>query len=142
MLCHGIPFVTPHFFKMDLSKLNAPYPIPPNLSSGDKRVQGFLRDLEKIKWTAKPRKKLKRCEDLIYHIAQAIRKTDSDHLLYTTCIWCLITIFRLFPDLTKDYMLSSGIPGALHEIIKSGLLTGSMRQYTSELCFFLRFLLY
>jgi hypothetical protein len=123
---------------MELAGLKAPRPVPPKLSAGDRKVQAFLRDLEKIKNSKRPRKQLKRCEDLIYRIVQTLRKTESDHLLYTTCIWTLINIFRMFPEPTKEMMLAMGVPGVLHEIIASGLLTGSMRQYTSELSFFLR----
>ena len=81
---------------------------------------------------------MKRSEELIYRIVQALRKNSSDHLLQTTCIWTLINIFRMFPEPAKEMMLAVGVPGVLHNVIASGLLTGSMRQYTSELCFFLR----
>lgn len=124
---------------MDLVGLKAPRPQPPKLSTGDKKVQSFLRDLEKIKNSKRPRKQMKRSEELIYRIVQTLRRTDSDHLLYTTCIWTLINIFRMFPDFAKEIMLEVGVPSVLHQVIASGLLTGSMRQYTSELCFFLRY---
>ena len=123
---------------MDLSSLRAPRPVPPKLSSGDARVQGFLRDLEKIKTTQRHRKKLKRCETLIYRVVQSLRKTKTDHLLYTTAVWTLVQIFRLFPETMKEVMLAAGVPALLYEVLHSGLLSGSMRQYTSELCFFLR----
>lgn len=123
---------------MDLASLRAPRPEPPKLSTGDRKVQVFLRDLEKIKSCKRPRKQIKRCEDIIYRVVQALRRQDSDHLLYTTCIWTLISVFRMFPEETKEIMLVAGVPGVLHAVLASGLLTGSMRQYTSELCFFLR----
>ena len=123
---------------MDLSALRAPRPVPPKLSAGDQKVQGFLRDLEKIKTSKRPRKQLKRSEDLIHRIVHAVRRTDADHLLYTTSIWVLISVFRMFPEEIKEIMIAAGVPGALHGVIASGILTGAMRQYTSELCFFLR----
>ena len=124
---------------MDLSALRAPRPVPPVLNGRDHKVQAFLRDLEKIRTSKRPRKQIKRCEDLIYRVVQALRRTDQpDHLTATTGIWTLISIFRLFPEPMKELMLAAGVPGVLFEILKSGILTGSMRQYTSELCFFLR----
>ena len=124
---------------MELSGLRAPRPLPPKLSSGDRKVETFLRDLEKIKLSKRPRKQLKRSEDLIFRIVSTLRRNESDHLLYTTCIWTLINLFRMFPEPIKEIMLVAGVPGALHQVIASGILSGSMRQYTSELCFFLRF---
>jgi hypothetical protein len=124
---------------MDLTALKAPRPIPPVLSTGEKKFQSFLRDLEKIKTSKRPHKQLKRSEDLIRRIVHALRKTSSDHLLYTTSIWVLINVFRMFPEPMKLLMLEVGVPGVLHDILSSGVLSGSMRQYTSELCFFLRY---
>ena len=123
---------------MDLASLRAPRPIPPTLGGGDRKVHAFLRDLEKIKTSKRPRKQMKRCEELIFRIVQALRRTDSDHILYTTCVWTLVSVFRMFPEPMKELMLAAGVPGALHDVLLSGLLSGSMRQYTSELCFFLR----
>lgn len=127
---------------MDLSALRAPHPSIPSLASGhgtkDKRVYAILRDLDKIK-TSKKKKQIKRCELLINYIAQSLRKNPDDHLLHTTSIWVLITIFRLFPMETKEMMTGAGIPGCLYEVIKSGTLNGSSRQYASELCFYLRY---
>ncbi len=124
---------------MDLSALRAPRPVPPKLSAGDQKVQSFLRDLEKIKTSKRPRKQLKRSEDLIRRIVQALRRTGEDHLLYTTSIWVLINVFRMFPEEVKEIMIEVGVPGVLHGVIASGILNGAMRQYTSELCFFLRY---
>lgn len=124
---------------MDLSALRAPHPAMPTLTgkSKDKRVYAMLRDLDKIK-TSKKKKQVKRCELLINYIAQCLRKCTDDHLLHTTSIWVLITIFRLFPVETKEMMIEAGIPGCLYEVIKDGNLNGSSRQYASELCFYLR----
>lgn len=125
---------------MELSALRAPHPTVPSLQqSGDKRVHSILRDLDKIK-NSKKKKQVKRCDFLINYIAQSLRKCPDDHLLHTTSIWVLITIFRLFPEATKDIMIAAGIPGRLFEIIKSGGLNGSTRQYASELCFYLRYM--
>ncbi len=122
---------------MDLSSLRAPRPIPPQLSIADKRVQNILRDLEKIKYS-KPNKQFKKCESLIYYIVQSLRRAESDHLLHTAAVWALINIFRLFPENSKEFMLSAGVAAVLHDILSSNLLTGSTRQYASELCFYLR----
>eukprot|EP00601_Ochromonadales_sp_CCMP2298_P031201 CAMPEP_0173332098 /NCGR_PEP_ID=MMETSP1144-20121109/4172_1 /TAXON_ID=483371 /ORGANISM="non described non described, Strain CCMP2298" /LENGTH=390 /DNA_ID=CAMNT_0014276961 /DNA_START=103 /DNA_END=1272 /DNA_ORIENTATION=+ len=122
---------------MDLSALRAPRPVPPRLSTGDKRVQVFLRDLEKVKTSRRPHKQLKRSEELIHRIVHTLRRSDSDHILFTTCIWTLISLFRLFPEPIKEVMLGAGVPGVLHDVLLTGMLSGSMRQYTSELCFFL-----
>lgn len=123
---------------MDLTSLRAPRPTPPNLSVADKRVQSILRDLEEIKYS-KPGKQFKKCESLIYYIVQSLRRAESDHLLHTSAIFALINIFRLFPQNSKDTMLSAGVAAVLHDILVSDLLTGSTRQYASELCFYLRF---
>lgn len=126
---------------MKLASLRAPHPAMPTLSTGkgkDKRVYAILRDLDKIK-TSKRKKQIKRCELLIHYIAQTLRKSIDDHLFHTTSIWVLITIFRLFPVETKEMMIASGIPGCLFEVIKDGNLSGSSRQYASELCFYLRY---
>ena len=123
---------------MDLSNLKAPRPVPPNIVyPQDNKVQIILRDLEKIK-TSKKRKRLKKSEHLVYFIAHAIRKSMEDHLLHTTAVWVLIVLFRMFPTELKTIMLEAGIPGVLHSIIQVGGLSGSSRQYASELCFFLR----
>lgn len=123
----------------DLSALRAPRPIPPKLEAavGDRKVHIILRDLEKIK-NSKPSKKLKRCEHLIYFIVHSLRKAKEDHLLHSTSIWVLVTIFRIFPDETKPIMMDAGVPGLLLDIMKLGVLSGSSRQYASELCFYLR----
>lgn len=118
----------------------APIPALPRLASSpanDKRVHSILRDLEKIK-NSKLSKKLKRCEHLIYYITGSLRKYPDDHLLQTTSIWVLINIFRLLPDETKNVMIEAGVPGCLYEILKSNKLSGTSRQYASELCFYLR----
>jgi hypothetical protein len=123
---------------MQLAILKVPRPVPPRLSSHtDKSVQTILKDLEKIRNTKK-RKQLKKCERLVYFIVQSIRKAMDDHLLHTTAIWVLIVLFRMFPVELKAEMLQAGIPGILHDIIQLGFLTGSSRQYASELCFYLR----
>jgi hypothetical protein len=122
---------------MELASLRAPRPVPPRLSAGDKRVHIILRDLEKIKYT-KPRKQLKRCHNLIFYITQVLRKAEHDHLLHSTAIWVLINIFRLFPEGTKQVMLEAGVPGVLYEIIRNSSISGTSRQYASELCFYLR----
>lgn len=122
---------------MELSSLRAPRPVPPRLSVGDQRIHTILRDLEKIKFT-KPRKRVKRCEKLVYFVSQALRKSSNDTLLHSTAIWVLITIFRMFPVELKDHMLQAGVPGVLFEIIKKGAISGSSRKYASELCFYLR----
>lgn len=114
-----------------------PQPVLPRLKSGDHRIHAILRDLDKIKGS-KPKWKLKRCEQLIYFIAQSLRKGNEDHLLHTTTIWVLISIFRMFPRDVKPIMLQAGIPSALYDMIKCGSLSGSSRQYASELCFYLR----
>lgn len=126
---------------MDRSALRAPHPSVPTLTHGrdskDKRVFSILRDLDKIK-TSKKKKQIKRCELLINNIAQLLRKNSGDdHLFQTTSIWVLITIFRLFPSDTKGMMTAAGIPGCLFDVIKNGNLSGSSRQYASELCFYL-----
>lgn len=123
---------------MDFSALKALRPLPPQLTRGDRKVQSLLRDLEKIKTSKRFHKQLKRSDALIHNVVQILRKADSDALLYTTSIWILVILFRLIPDNIKEIMLSAGVPGVLHNILQSGTLTGSMRQYTSELCFFLR----
>jgi hypothetical protein len=122
---------------MDVKSLRAPYPTVPRLDAGNKRVHSILRDLEKIR-NSKKSKQVKRCDFLIHYIAQSLRKCPEDHLLHTTAIWVLITIFRLFPVQTKDIMISAGIPGQLFDIMKTGTLNGSSKQYASELCFYLR----
>ncbi len=121
-----------------LADLRAPRPVAPRLEkTGDKKVNIILRDLEKIK-NSKPNRKLKRCEHLIFYIVHSLRKAGDDHLLHTTVIWVLVTIFRIFPDDTKSVMLEAGVPAILLEIIKLGNLSGTSRQYASELCFYLR----
>ena len=117
--------------------MRAPRPVAPKLQPGDKRIHMILRDLEKIK-NSKPKKQVKRCNHLIYYIAHTLRKAEDDHLLHSTAIWVLINIFRLYPEATKPVMLESGIPGILYEIIRKGTISGTSRQYASELCFYLR----
>lgn len=121
----------------DLSNLKAPRPVLPKFTlQTDKRVYYILKELEKIR-NSKKRKQLKKCEHLVYYITQTLRKAKEDHLLQTTAVWVLIVVFRLFPVEIKAVMLQSGIPGILHDILKLGLLSGSSRQYASELVFFL-----
>lgn len=120
-----------------LASLRAAHPEPPRLQAGDHRVHSILRDLDKVKGS-KPKSKLKRCEQLIYFIVQSLRKCNDDHLLHTTSIWVLISLFRMFPRENKLVMLQAGVAGVLYNIIKSGSLNGSSRQYASELCFYLR----
>jgi hypothetical protein len=122
---------------MELSSLRAPRPIAPDLSTGDKRVYIILRDLEKIK-LSKRKKQLKRCQNLIFYIANALRKAEHDHLLHATAIWALINVFRIYPQDTKPTMLEAGVPGILYNVIKSSSISGTSRQYASELCFYLR----
>jgi hypothetical protein len=124
---------------MELSALKAPRPVPPQLVyPTDNKVQIILRDLEKIR-NSKKRKRLNKCEHLLHYIAHGIRKSMDDYLLHTTAVWVLIVMFRMFPAELKPIMLESGIPGILHDIIKVGGLSGSSRQYASELCFYLRY---
>ena len=107
---------------------------------GSKRVQCILRDVEKLRFYTKKRtKQLKIAENLTYYIVQSLNKVNTDHLLHTTTIWALITIFKLFPVELKEVMLAAGVPRVLFDIIKADLLTGSTRQYCSELCFYLRY---
>lgn len=124
---------------MELSALRAPRPIAPTLSTLDKRAQLILHDLEKITTSKRERKKLKRSEELIHRIVQSLRRTDADHILYSVCIRSLIEIFRLYPNEAKEMMLNFGVPGVLLDMLRSGILTGHIRQYASELCFFLRY---
>jgi hypothetical protein len=112
-------------------------PIPPKLHAGNKVVNGILRELEKVQRT-RPHKRPKRIESLIYNITQYLRKgNENDHLLQTTSIWVLIHTYRLDPELSKGIMIRTGIPGVLHEIMKSEVLHGATKQYASELCYFL-----
>lgn len=120
---------------MDFNSLKKIRPVPPpQLGIDDKKVQSLLRDFEKIKTSKRQRKKLKRCDLLIHSIVQILRKANSDHLLYTTCIWILVSIFRLFPDEMKELMLAAGVPGVLYNILQSGMLTGkNYFQYESHI---------
>lgn len=123
---------------MELSSLRAPRPAFPKATSvTDKRVQSILRDLEGIRY-CRPYKQWRKSEQLIYSVVQSLRKAESDHLLYTTAVWALVNIFRLFPEQSKEFMLSVGVASILHDILSSGLLSGATRQYASELCFYLR----
>lgn len=124
-----------------LGSLRAPYPVAPRLTGhreDSKHIYTISRDLEKIK-NSKPSKKLKRCEHLIYDIVHGLRRNPDDTLLHATAIFALVTIFRIYPDETKQVMLEAGVPGILLDIIKMGGLSGSSRQYASELCFYLRY---
>jgi len=112
-------------------------PMPPRLHAGNKVVNSILRDLEKIQ-RSRPHKRPKRIETLIYNITQYLRKgNENDHLLQTTSIWVLIHTYRVEPELSKAIMIRTGIPGVLHEIMKSEVLHGATKQYASELCYFL-----
>ena len=127
----------------DLGSLKLPRPVAPALSRGNKRIQSILRDVEKIRFYTKKRgKQLKIAENLVYYIVQSLNKVNTDHLLHTTTIWGLMTIFKMFPPEMKQVMLAAGVPRVLYDIIKANLLTGSTRQYASELCFFLRYVLF
>ena len=123
----------------DLASLRLPRPVAPQLSSGNKRVESILRDVEKIRFYIKKRgKQLKVSENLVYYIVQSLTKVTTDHLLHTTTIWALMTLFKLFPLEMKEVMLAAGIPRVLFDVIKSEVVTGCTRQYCSELCFHLR----
>ena len=94
------------------------FPQPPVLTTGHKIVQILLRDLEKArKCTSKPEKLLARCEDLIFFVVSEMRKSLGDHLLQTTTVWVLINILRLEPILTRQIMITNGVPGILYEIL-------------------------
>ena len=124
----------------DLASLRMPRPSAPPLSGGSKKVQCILRDVEKIRFYTKKRsKQVKIAENLVYYIVQSLDNSNTDHLLHTTTIWSLMTIYKLFPKELKPVMLAAGVPRVLYDVIKADLLTGSTRQYASELCFFLRY---
>jgi hypothetical protein len=126
---------------MELSALRHRRPIPPRMTTGDKRVSAMLRDLEKIKNT--PRKQMtkrqKRCDTLIYYIVQSLRKAEHDHLLQTTAVWIFVNLCRLLPETARETMLNSGVQTILYDSIRSDKLTGATRQYASELCYYLRY---
>lgn len=127
---------------MDLASLRLPRPVAPQLTTGNKRVQSILRDVEKIRfYTKKRQKQLKISENLVYYIVQSLSRVQTDHLLHTTTIWAMMTIYKLFPLEMKEVMLAAGIPRVLFDVIKADLLTGSTRQYASELCFHLRYVI-
>ncbi len=114
------------------------HPELPRIAVGDKVVGIILTDLESLK-RSKGIRQIEKSQYLINYIAQELRRcSSSDHLLQTTSIWVLINIFRLLPEDSRSFMLTSGIPGALLDMMKSGNITGVSRQYASELCFFLR----
>jgi hypothetical protein len=124
-----------------LSIKKAP-PINIKLSSKDERVHFILRELDKIKKCDKIHKQIKMCKSMIRHIVEKLRDNKNDHLLQTTAIWALTSMFRMAPEVHKEVMLNVGVPTILHEILSQNYLTGSTRQYASELCFFLRFFIF
>lgn len=114
--------------------------LPSRLTTGNRNVRKILEDLEKIRKltkTAALSKLATKCEDLIYFVVNTVRNSDKDHLLETTVIWVLINLLRFEPVSTKRIMMSAGVPGILHNILASPLLTGATRSYASELCYFL-----
>ena len=83
----------------------------PRLTAYDKLVQSILRQFEKIK-KKKCKDQQQKCEYLINNIAHEMRKSSADdHLFHATAIWVLINLIRLYPDQTRQIMLTAGIPG-------------------------------
>jgi len=129
---------------MDFSKsldslLEGKPSFPTSRAPSNANVKKILKHLDNINQTKSVHKRLKRCEALIYKISSALRHTEQDHLYQTTSIWILINVFRLDPPSVREIMIQAGIPGVLYEVLRSRLLTGSTRQYASELCFYLRY---
>lgn len=124
--------------RLGSSSRSSNQPELPRLAVGDKVVGILLKDLELVK-KSRGSKRIEKAEYLINYIAHELRKSkSSDHLLQTTSIWVLINLFRLEPEETRPLMLSSGVPGALLDMLRGQQITGVSRQYASELCFFLR----
>lgn len=123
------------------SKGMGSHPNPPRLTKNDKPdhlVKIILGTVDKIKKTANYHKRVKKSENLTYSLVTELRRARSDdHLLHTTAIWALITIFRRDPDTLKEIMIVSGVPGVLFEILSNEFLSGATRQYATELCSFL-----
>lgn len=110
----------------------------PNIRApGNKDVTNVLKDIELIKRTKNYDKRLSRSEATIYKIVAELRRLNNDHLYQTTSIWVLINIFRLEPEVIREIMLQAGVPGVLFDILNLRMLSGSTRQYASELCFYL-----
>ena len=124
---------------MDINTINAYKPAFPNeRAQVNTNVKKLLQSFELVKSSKNIHKRLKRCGTLIYKVTSTLRHAEPDHLYQTTSIWVLINLFRMDPKSVKEIMIHSGIPGVLYDILHSRSLTGSTRQYASELCFYLR----
>ena len=123
------------------SKGMGSHPNPPRLTKNDKPdqlVKIILGTIDKIKKTPNYHKRIKKSENLTYSLVTELRRARADdHLLHTTAIWALITLFRRDPDTLKELMIVAGVPGVLYEILKNEFLSGATRQYATELCSFL-----
>ena len=114
---------------------------PPSVSTfslviGEKGVKALLKDLEKVQ-KCKPPKQLMLAESLVFNIVFTLRKSFDDHLLQTTSIWVLINLLQVEIDVVRKAMLDAGVPAVLYEIMSSVNLSGTARQYASELCHYL-----
>lgn len=122
---------------MSLKNASRPPEFPNIRAPGNKDVTNVLKDIELIKRTKNYDKRLSRSEATIYKIVAELRRLNNDHLYQTTSIWVLINIFRLEPEVIREIMLQAGVPGVLFDILNLRMLSGSTRQYASELCFYL-----
>jgi hypothetical protein len=119
--------------------LNASTNVSDNIGKSNAVVKNILKDMEKIKRSKHPKSEQAcvKIERLVYFIVQTLRRMNSDHLMQTTVIWVLITLLRLNYNFSRKMMVAAGVPGALYDIMSSHTLSGSTRQYASELCLFL-----
>jgi hypothetical protein len=107
-------------------------------NNNDKVVRSLLQSMDHI-LEKNCQHRSKKCNALIHDVAHELRKSSSsDHLLQTTAIWVLINIYKLNHYEIYNMMLSAGIPGVLLDIMKSGHIVGTSRDYARELCMFLR----
>ena len=104
-------------------------------------INKMIAELDRLALSKKKEKRIRRAEKLTLYVKAALRERGDDHLLQTTAIWALINIFRVDSDCARKMMLDAGIPSVLYDILSSHTLAGAARQYASELCFFLWYVL-
>jgi len=108
----------------------------PQLIVNDKTAHRILTDFDKVKKYS-GNKRIRKSEDLIFHIVCLVRKKEVDHLLQTTIIWVLINLLSKNPLTIRSIMLRAGVPTILHGFLSGQDLATTTKQYASELCLYL-----
>lgn len=118
------------------------YPsIPGRIQNAQGVSHTLLTQYESISKRKNSKKRDKMLEGLIHHIVHVLRRSRGENLLQTTAIWILSSILRLEggddANFQKNIMVAAGIPGVVHDILLENKMSGSTREYASELCFYL-----